>query len=406
MVMRTIFAGAPHLLAAMSALLLGCSDNIAPPGDGTRVGALLPFTGGLSSSGANLEKALIMAAESVDEGGGAGGRAIVLEVADSRSSNTLGMNAMRDLLDRGVIGIVGPEEEDLAKLMAPVMTDEEKLLLSPGISLPSETAASSDGFWVRVAPSSLIFGRALAGRMYQDGIRRAAIIHVNDEYGSGFSSVVAAEFRDLGGEITAVESLLGGQADYSEELAAVLDGDPEAAVLVTYPSMGAIVVESVLGLQSSLEWYLAPTLKTEVLLANIPFGALEGSVGVAPAPSADAPEFEQAFAARWFGDRPLDHAYSYFDGLALLALAIEHAARSSGDAPTTREVALALQEVSGPPGEVIHWNELDVGLGRVAEGVDINYEGISGSVDVNEDGEVTDANVQFWGVSEGMIQDE
>ena len=66
-----------------------------------------------------------------------------------------------------------------------------------------------------------------------------------------------------------------------------------------------------------------------------------------------------------------------------MALAIEKAG-----AADRSKIAAALREVANAPGEVIRPGEWAKAKQLIAEGKDINYEGASGNVDFDENGDV------------------
>ena len=53
------------------------------PSDAVKIGALLPFSGELAASGINLERPLMMAADTINAAGGIQGKPVVIVAADS-----------------------------------------------------------------------------------------------------------------------------------------------------------------------------------------------------------------------------------------------------------------------------------------------------------------------------------
>ena len=72
-----------------------------------------------------------------------------------------------------------------------------------------------------------------------------------------------------------------------------------------------------------------------------------------------------------------------YDAAFLLALAVEQA--GSVDRTAIRD---ALRAVASPPGEVIEPGEWAKAKDLIAAGQDINYEGVGGSLDFDEAGDV------------------
>jgi branched-chain amino acid transport system substrate-binding protein len=94
----------------------------------------------------------------------------------------------------------------------------------------------------------------------------------------------------------------------------------------------------------------------------------------------------QLFAAE-FAKTGMDPAAPYashgYDATFLIALAIEKAG-----AADRSKIAAALREVANAPGEVIRPGEWAKAKQLIAAGTDINYEGASGAVDFDANGDV------------------
>ena len=66
-----------------------------------QVGALLPFTGELAASGAEYERALVLAVETVNQAGGISGHRLRLVARDTHSDVERGIESARALFESG-----------------------------------------------------------------------------------------------------------------------------------------------------------------------------------------------------------------------------------------------------------------------------------------------------------------
>src|SRR4051812_6269952 len=100
--------------------LTGCVSAVEhhAADDAVTVGVLLPFTGERASLGPRVEPALLMARDAINDAGGIAGHPLELAVRDTHSDVELGSVAARELLDDGVVALLGPEEADLASRIA------------------------------------------------------------------------------------------------------------------------------------------------------------------------------------------------------------------------------------------------------------------------------------------------
>ena len=73
-----------------------------------------------------------------------------------------------------------------------------------------------------------------------------------------------------------------------------------------------------------------------------------------------------------------------FDAMFLLALAIQQKGSADADG-----MSAALRAVSSPPGKVIYPGQWAEAVAALASGEGVNYEGAGGSLDFNENGDVS-----------------
>ncbi len=402
---RTATLLGPLLLAL---LLSGCVEPPpSTPRDAIRIGALLPFTGDISAGGANLERAILQVIDRVNENGGIAGRPLALLSRDTHSELKRGYDAAKDLLDEGVVAILGPQDEEMGKQIAPVAAAAGVVVISGGVTSPFFTTVSDDGYWFRTCPTARELAQALAARMRADGVQRAQVIYVGDLYGLGLNNILVNEFIALGIDgLTSVSFPPGEVPDYNRLLNPILEAKPDAVALMAYARTGAQIVQEWNVRGGQARFYLAPALKADVFLDNVPPGVLEGAVGVAPAlgerSTVDA--FALAFADRWNQEAPLDAAYYYYDAAMLLVLATARAAELTGGAPTGAQIRDQVLQVASGPGEQVGWDDLEQALDLAAQGEALDYEGTTGSLDLDENGDLVDAEVDLWTIENDRIQ--
>ncbi|HEY3445339.1 MAG TPA: ABC transporter substrate-binding protein [Myxococcales bacterium] len=393
-------------LALLLVLLAACP---APKEEGLSIGLLLPRTGTLADSGGHAESAVLMAAERINLAGGVAGKPITLAIKDTRSNAATGVEAAKKLLaDYDVKGIIGPEEEDVATTMVELAREKKLVEISGGITSPRFTTIDDGGYFFRTCPSTQVTATALAERMHADGMETASFLFVPNDFGTAFVSSAVIAYRGLGGtlkspgHLAAPVTVQPGERDYRAVLNEVLPYKPQALLIVADPLTGARLVSDWKLLGGNARLYLAPTLMTEVFVRGVPAGALEGAVGVS-ALSGDADgSFAKAYADA-VGGPPAQSAYFYYDAMALMALAIERATKLAGAEPSGDQIRAALFEVASPPGAKVRWDELGAGLERVAAGEDVDYDGASGAIDFDANGDVTLRQVGFWRVSASSI---
>jgi neutral amino acid transport system substrate-binding protein len=386
--------GAAWLLAM--ALTACSSSGGTGSGNAIAVGALLPFTGALAASGANLERALLMAAEPVNQAGGIEGRPIRIISRDTHSDTTRGLAAAQELVDQGVVAVIGPEDDTLAQAVAPMLEANHVLFLSPGLTSLESAQSGELSYWFRTCTSTTTLAEALAKRVFADGMKSMVLLHGGDNYDLRFSDIVAQRFGELGGHVALSIEVADGQASYSDEIDEAVAVTADAVVLVVQPSTGIAIVDEYSAPEvGAPHWYLAPPLDTDVLLRNIVPGNLDSAIGVAARVGSDGQRFAAAFASRWNGDSPSTFGFFYYDSLALLALALASAQPGDGTPATPEATRDALRRVATPTGFQTTWDTLADGIAAAATRM-VYYYGLTGVMTLDALGDRDEGVSGYW----------
>src|SRR5256885_7293209 len=101
---------------------LSCSEP-PPPDDGIRIGLMLSYSGYLAANSINSERALIMAIDAANAGGGVDGVPIRIIPKDTRSNSSKVAIAARDLLAPRPALLNGPHTTDPVTHLLPPRMD-------------------------------------------------------------------------------------------------------------------------------------------------------------------------------------------------------------------------------------------------------------------------------------------
>jgi neutral amino acid transport system substrate-binding protein len=379
------------LTTAMLGVLASCSGNSGAGGSFV-FGALLPFTGEQAAIGTNVERTLAMALDTVNRAGGIGGMPVSVRTVDSHSDPERGkLDAGKLLAEKSLRVMLGPEEPDLAAALRPELAARSVIDFLPGVATPPRDSAVPGEF--HVGPSAPVIAGALAELMHTDGIAKLAIVYEPGSYGEQLSRLASCEFkRASGNDALVVPIAADGSVD--DAFRQLIAAPPDAILLIAYPKSGAkVVLNWTVSHVGATRWYLAPPLDVDEFVDNVIPGSLDNAIGISPAKQNYAGAFDTQFDAKW-SDFPMTVSYYYYDSAAVLSLALE-AANKNG-----MPLADAVLAVSNPPGEIIGWNDLARGLELVRQGMDINYDGLTGNVDIDADRDVQQSLLRnFWVVS-------
>jgi branched-chain amino acid transport system substrate-binding protein len=200
-------AGALRPLSYIGVILAACGTEAAP----IRIGLAGPLT---DSVGAPMGRAAVLAVQEINAAGGIAGRPIELILRDDHGDPDSAIAVAIELERAGVVAVVGHVSSSATLAAAPVYNGAARpvVQISPSSSAPEVTRA---GAWTfRICPSDFQHGAALA-RFARNrlGLSRGTILYLNNEYGRGIRSVFAAEFVRRGGVIEDMAPYLGAEPD-------------------------------------------------------------------------------------------------------------------------------------------------------------------------------------------------
>jgi neutral amino acid transport system substrate-binding protein len=377
-----------------------------------RLGVLLPATGDLSAIGAPMVKGIDLLVDTVNDCGGVLGQPIKLFKEDDRTQETAGAEAMTKLVQVDKVGaVVGAFASSVSTAAIAIAAPNKVVQISPGSTSPvfTERAKKGDfnGYWYRTAPPDTYQAAALAKLAYSKGFRKVATLVINNDYGVGFEKVFVESFKKLGGQIVndAKPTRYDPKATtFEAEAKGAFGSKPDAVAAVLYPETGAPLLKAAyeLGLLNNVQVLLTDGVQTEDFPKNVGTTSdgkliLAGALGTVP--GADGKTLD-AFSKR-FKEKTgqtvgafVPHSY---DAAALVTIAAE-AAKS----PTGEAIKSKIREIANPPGKEV--SDVCEALKLAKAGTEINYQGASGNVDLDEFGDVK-GSYDVWTVEpDGKIK--
>ncbi len=396
-----------HLLPA-ALWLTACSAPPAPPT--LKLGVIQSLTGSLAGKSAERLEGVTLAVEQINAAGGVLGRKLELVIQDDGTDAARARAAAEQLTADGEIPVIIGAAGSAATLAAAEVTVPKKVVLISGSATsPSLTSSQDDGYLFRTCPSDALQGRLIAQRALQQTVkglplRRAAIIHMPGAYGNGLADAFTAAFTAGGGTLTARKEYVNGQTAFGPMLGELYAANPapQGVLLVAYAAEGSSVIKAYLAQYGGNEtfWFFPdglaePTFVTAVGGANFTFKH-EGTGGASPR-GERYEAFKAAFRARFERD-PLGTIFTgnYYDAVYLVALALQAAGKAEG--PAVRDALAAISSGGEPFGPV----EYNTAVGALAEGRDLDFEGASGALDFDEQGDVV-APYDLWRVESGAV---
>ena len=376
------------LIAAMGAGM--CLHGVATTAADVKVGTAGGITGPIAELVVDILAAREFAASHVNaQGGLLGGDTYKLVPGDAQCDPKAAVDAGTKLVNiEQVVAIIGPSCSGATNGMAQSVTiPAGVVMLSDSATAPGISELDDNDLVFRAAASDAYQGRSLAELARAHGYDALAVTYANDDYNAGLAGVFEAAFKELGGTITASQAHEPNKASYRSELSTLAGAGGEGLALFAYYGSSGITI-----LRNSLENELfgkflgADGMMDTSVIEQIGADTLRGNIMLSQPSSDTAGGSYKAFASAFeaAGKNPgapfVTHAY---DVAFVMALAIEQAG-----AADRSKISAALREVANAPGMVIRPGEWKKAKEAIAAGEDINYEGASGAIEFDANGDV------------------
>jgi branched-chain amino acid transport system substrate-binding protein/neutral amino acid transport system substrate-binding protein len=378
-----------------------------------KIGTLLPITGDLAQYGTTMQDSVNLLGETVNACGGVLGQPVQIVSEDDQTDPAAGAAGMTKLaeVDR-VGGVVGAAGSAVSSAAVDIAVRNQVVQISPSSTSPTFTDRARNGefngFWFRTAPPDTFQGDALAQLAQQQGAKRVAVLAINNDYGNGLVDSFIPAFKALGGTVTNESSPTKYAPDattFDSELRAAFNGNPDAIVMVAYPETGSIILKQAQEqglLDGNTKVLMSDGMKTDKLadLAGRTGDGqfiVSGSLGTAPSAGGPAiTQFNDLYQKK-FNRAPNVYDPNSWDAAAVIALAAEAAKATNGAA-----IKEQIREVTSGDGERV--TDVCQGLALLREGKKINYEGASGTIDFNAEGDVV-GSYDVWTIAnDGKLQ--
>jgi len=366
-----------------------------PAGRTIKLGMAMGVTGGLEALGPPIRDAAQVVPSQVNDADT--DFEVDVQFEDTATNPSQGVSGAEALVNAGYPMICGALSSEVSlQIASNVAVPSGTTMCSPASTAPDFTTLEDDDYFFRTPPTDALQGAVLAQiaaeRLEHDS---AATLYLNNTYGSGLSAGFVDAFEnEYGGTITNTVSFSKGQSSYSSQLQNALQGDPGVLLVVGYPESGNQIFR---------DFYSGFDGDMDVLVSDgLQSGDLPGDVGydmsnvTGTAPSGEGPgvdffldEFESQYGESAEGQPFTKQAY---DAAAALVLANAAAGENAGSA-----VRDNMRAVTSEGGTEITPDKLVEGIERAAAGEEINYQGVSGPIAFDENGDLASATYVYFG---------
>lgn len=364
-------------------------DKVAK-GDGTlTVGTLLPSTGDLAFLGPPEFAGVDLAVKDINAAGGVLGKDVVQSKADSGDGTPkIAPGSVDKLLSAKSDVIIGAASSSVSLSVIDKIINAGVVQFSPANTSTAFDTYDDKGLYFRTAPSDVLQGNVLGNLVLKNGAKNVAILARQEAYGEALADNVEKTIKDQGGNVAAKVLYSVDATSYTSEIQKIKDAKPDAIVLIAFNETTKIIpgFESAgIGPQDVQTYFVDGN--TADYSKDFPKGTLEGVQATYP-----GAELKDDFKARMLEVNPKLKDFTYgpesYDATIMSALAAEAAKNDSGEA-----IASELVKISRDGEKCTTFADC---VKLIKDGKDIDYDGVSGPVDLNKTGSPSKATIGIF----------
>lgn len=382
--------------AAGTVALAGCLGDDAD----INLGLLMGVTGGLEELGPPIRDAAEVVPEQINNGDT--DLEVDTQFEDTETNPDEGVRGAEALVDAGYPMFVGALASDVSLPVADaVSTQDEVIQMSPASTAVDYTDIEGD--WTFRTTASDAFQGGLLAEIANDRLEAdsAGVLVRDDAYGRGLGQQFADTFRDeFDGTITGDQDLVTVDPDddsFSSEIDQALTDDPDTLFIVAFTDEGVQIFRDL---------FEGPDPDIPILVPDgLQDASLPGNVGhdfANVTGTGPGVEDELAQGLDFFRDQ-VDNPDGVFVREAYDAAAVLCLAQAAADSDDAAEIRDEIRNVANPNGETVTPDTLVDGINAVADGDDVTYEGLSGPVEFDDNGDVGTASYNYFEFGDGEL---
>src|SRR6202789_2954248 len=197
------------------------------------VGVVMELTGPAGEYGQAGAKSVEMAFGDLNDAGGPHGCKLVTDTRDSQSAGNVAVDVATQLVQvKKVPVLIGGIISSVSiPILTSVTAPAKVVQVSPASSSPTLTAlgreGKTNGIFFRTITSDALQGTAAAKYALDQGFKKVAVIHVNNDFGVNMFAEFTKAYKALGGEIVSVTPYNEKQSSYDAEASKGIESKPD-----------------------------------------------------------------------------------------------------------------------------------------------------------------------------------
>jgi branched-chain amino acid transport system substrate-binding protein len=389
------------ILGVSALLLSACASSGSTTTGGKdlslKIGSILPQTGTLAVLGPPEIAGVDLAVQDINAA--KAGLTISVTHKDSGDTSTdIATQSATALLASGVSVIVGAASSGVSKTIIDQITKANVIEISGANTSPDFSNYPDNGYYWRTAPSDVLQGRILGNKILKDGATKVAILYMNDAYGTGLESNVKKSLVAGGATIAGEEIFEPASTDFNSALTSLLATKPDALVVISFDEIKTIA-EQLAAKGFDFKKFYGTDGNYGVITKKDTNVDIAGAQFSSPGVEATKP-FQanlQALVKKQGGSEltVFSYAAESYDAVIVSALAALQGGKTDG-----ATIKANLQSVSEKGTKCTTYADC---AKLIADKKDINYDGLSGPITFDKNGDPTEAYVSIYKYGTGNV---
>jgi branched-chain amino acid transport system substrate-binding protein len=390
----------------------GAQEHNGPQKLNLQIANLLPITGVMDQFGKPGRRASDVALEEIRKAAAKAGaqHTVTMRNIDYKSDPPLAVKYAGKLQEKGTDCLTGPWGSGQAgRVGAAVAAPKRILQISPSAGDVRLGQVQDRGYLNSVAPPDSLQATALVELMSRElgGAKgkRVNVGAIDLPYGKALAKAFKEQWTDHKGIINKLVTYRADQTSFKPQINALAQGKPDAWVFFDFVDVYVRIALELL--QDKKSGFKPSKVFGTDSLANprLPIigptvsDGLRGVAISAPNKGRSADTFDSAFK-RVPGTNRQTFDAQQFDDVVLCYLSAVAAGTTSSP-----EMKDEVRAVSGPPGKKYTWLELDKAIKALEAGEDIDYEGVSGPINLDKHGSASAGVYDVYKVENNALQE-
>jgi branched-chain amino acid transport system substrate-binding protein len=211
--------------------------------DTIKIGVTQPLTGAFAASGNYVAQGAKIAEEEINKAGGVLGKKIQLIVEDNKSNPTEAVATAEKLIVKDKVPVMlGAWSSTLTLAVMPKL-EEYKVPMLVETSSSGKITTSGNPYIFRISPTSEMEAKAFGPLFKSLGIKKAAFLATNNDFGLGASKEFSEAAKSNGVEIGATETMDPKATDFSAQLAKIKASGSDTLFVTTAVEQATLILK-------------------------------------------------------------------------------------------------------------------------------------------------------------------